>query len=820
MYWPDHTREDDEYLLREKIFPPAVKVPDFKSTDWNPKGIQIGGVPDELDVNFCYNSMCGNFGLSHSKAKKRKKPYSIRRKGNLLYLMCPECGLNRKIYNNEAVDAMFLHVLKNHLPYQYCNNFEECNHYRRNFYEHYGEYYEPVKDMPEEQEEIDNFKYLVRCLYCGRRFPVGTPWRIHDKRDRQTQSGKTPGRPFPVSTQVFMKLVCNGIGPSAMIELTECNPGDYYAMLHNLAQACNVVSGRYLTELQSPAYSSHVNYAEDDNTMRLYSDMMEISILTDDNDKRIQQLSVLITVTDYRDSFFTLAATPMFMPVSLSNKKMKELRTRLRNESLYLESHQPHAHLLSDEALRDSEEQPGTRKYSYPILGLGGYFVHKGYGAMAHFLTLRKMLSGIDRVVHYVDNEDPLEMAALTAFADRIQVGRCDVVAVKIDQQKKLKRLKKTPPAYKAVNSLDLEGSDAALKGDSEPEGEGETEDSTLSDKRKRQAVRKKQMKGLVSKLPQSMAEAGARQTAIREAGETVRDARAILRQIIKMYGLPLDIFIEDRHLNYNAINLPDLPDEIFDMAVALTGRAKEVATLAKEVAALASDVDNLTKETPGLADDANRLAEGLAEGVTKHSDKKLERPKRPKNPNDLAYVYRLAVNKAVRESGLDLWIWDEYAPPFEPNRQFQWLTRRLPPPKGLTKEEVKEQSDKEVNLYLYGKHQPVDTYMSSLRQLASTAERARLIAAVRHGAGYVSSPRLPMPIISELALHRFRWNFMRRRREKKVFRNNTRARKLGLSVPGALTVNNASTVRTKVFEWAQKITNQLRGFGDGGARD
>ena len=75
MYWPDHTREDDEYLLREKIFPPAVKVPDFKSTDWNPKGIQIGGVPDELDVNFCYNSMCGNFGLSHSQAEteKRKK---------------------------------------------------------------------------------------------------------------------------------------------------------------------------------------------------------------------------------------------------------------------------------------------------------------------------------------------------------------------------------------------------------------------------------------------------------------------------------------------------------------------------------------------------------------------------------------------------------------------------------------------------------------------------------------------------------------------------------------------------------------------------
>ena len=134
-------------------------------------------------------------------------------------------------------------------------------------------------------------------------------------------------------------------------------------------------------------------------------------------------------------------------------------------------------------------------------------------------------------------------------------------------------------------------------------------------------------------------------------------------------------------------------------------------------------------------------------------------------------------------------------------------------------KEEINKQFDKEVELYLYGKHQPVDTYMSSLRQLASTAERARLIAAVRHGAGYVSSPRLPTSIISEIALHRFRWNFMRRRREKKKFRNYTRARKLGLGVPGALTVNDVSEIRHKVFEWAQKITNNFRGIDAGDAR-
>ena len=182
-----------------------------------------------------------------------------------------------------------------------------------------------------------------------------------------------------------MKLACNGIGPSAMIELTECNPGDYYALLHNLAQVCNEISGQYLMDLQSQLYSIYVNSEFNDHPVRLYTDMMEISILTDDRDKRIHRLPCLITVTDFRASFFTLAVTPMFMPVSFPRRQMKEFRTRLRHESLYLESHQPHAHLLSDDAATDNEMQPGSRRHTYPLLGFGGYFVRQGYGALAHF---------------------------------------------------------------------------------------------------------------------------------------------------------------------------------------------------------------------------------------------------------------------------------------------------------------------------------------------------------------------------------------------------------------------------------------------------
>ena len=99
--------------------------------------------------------------------------------------MCPECGLTRKIYNNEAVDAMFLHVLKNHITHEYCQN-KKCPNYRYSLYEHYGDFYETVNNVPTDPEELRNYKYLVKCPSCSRRFAAGTPWRIHDKRERLT----------------------------------------------------------------------------------------------------------------------------------------------------------------------------------------------------------------------------------------------------------------------------------------------------------------------------------------------------------------------------------------------------------------------------------------------------------------------------------------------------------------------------------------------------------------------------------------------------------------------------------------------------------
>ena len=48
-------------------FPEALRTPEFDPTPWNSDGIRIGGEAGWLDVNFCYNTLCSNYGNADHK---------------------------------------------------------------------------------------------------------------------------------------------------------------------------------------------------------------------------------------------------------------------------------------------------------------------------------------------------------------------------------------------------------------------------------------------------------------------------------------------------------------------------------------------------------------------------------------------------------------------------------------------------------------------------------------------------------------------------------------------------------------------------------
>ena len=89
--------------------PPPAIVPELAD-------ISIGGEPGQLDVNFCGNHICGNFGVgAASKAGKRAYKFTRPRDDWGWHLTCNACGQLQRMFNNVATDTVFLHVLKNHL---------------------------------------------------------------------------------------------------------------------------------------------------------------------------------------------------------------------------------------------------------------------------------------------------------------------------------------------------------------------------------------------------------------------------------------------------------------------------------------------------------------------------------------------------------------------------------------------------------------------------------------------------------------------------------------------------------------------------------
>ena len=136
-------------------------------------------------------------------------------------------------------------------------------------------------------------------------------------------------------------------------------------MLHTLARGCNFLSAQQLVALQDKKFANKTG------CIRLYSDIMNISVYLEIKKNRTELLPFLVTVTDYDDSFFVVAVTPMFMLGEIDEEF-------LSIESIEYESNQPHAHMLWGGAPLDNTVQPDKQTFTYAPEGLGGCLVRSG----------------------------------------------------------------------------------------------------------------------------------------------------------------------------------------------------------------------------------------------------------------------------------------------------------------------------------------------------------------------------------------------------------------------------------------------------------
>lgn len=100
-----------------------------------------------------------------------------------------------------------------------------------------------------------------------------------------------------------------------------------------------------------------------------------------------------------------------------------------------------------EEALQRADIEACDAMNAFDQLPKKGMQVHAEYTLYAHFLFLKKMLKGVDYFRFYLDQDSGMRAACLGAFADEILAQKCDAFFVKVGkeftQQEKLTKVRR-----------------------------------------------------------------------------------------------------------------------------------------------------------------------------------------------------------------------------------------------------------------------------------------------------------------------------------------------------------------------------------------
>ena len=211
-----------------------------------------------------------------------------------------------------------------------------------------------------------------------------------------------------------MLLVAN---ISRRIDYAGISPATYYTHAHTIsARIQHYLSWRNAKLLKARGVGLN-------KTIRVYTDVLVISLSRLGEGSRQKLLHVIASVIALARSYYILAVHPCFLPESLcpdnaaaSNDMEEEYHWNREWDCL------EHAHAI-DQKLEGEEIIMNA-----PDSSRNGYFIETPYANLAHFLVVQKMLARFKKVVYYMDGDASLYKSALLALRDSITQERAEIV--------------------------------------------------------------------------------------------------------------------------------------------------------------------------------------------------------------------------------------------------------------------------------------------------------------------------------------------------------------------------------------------------------
>jgi len=367
-----------------------------------------------IEVNCCRNPVCANFGRD---AFGQRSSYRIIRNESIYEdykCICKVCGSSNQLYSPKAIERVVAWTIDNTYPSARCPNGECANHGKFLYDESQSYRFRSLGPSANETRVI--------CLSCKKEFSIGERLGTHrNPRKRNIPPGwfaQDKAGIFYDRMSLFARMVINGLGPEKIRRILQINLPTYYTHLGQIA--------RMFRSASAYAFWHLFREPNDIREISLYSDLAVVSLRRqyDASEELHHKMGVIFTATDYQESYCLLAVTPCFMPLT-SEEKLRVNEDVAHARSVSNLSGKPLCELESacfhvgglHSMMRGRMRVQHTR---HPE-DLDGFFLQKTYASFGHFYALSKMLRGVGKIVHYLDNERHLHIGCLCAFVDRIR---------------------------------------------------------------------------------------------------------------------------------------------------------------------------------------------------------------------------------------------------------------------------------------------------------------------------------------------------------------------------------------------------------------
>lgn len=431
------------------------------SEDRKLKKPRIPQAVNGIQINFCKNPRCANFGVpAREEPLKRGRPgkdsnkntqdnYTLtgtRKEHGTQVLKCRSCGEHPPVKSNRGI-AEELERISGYLtppPEPSCKA-TDCENHDKGVVSH------PEAYALFGTSQAGSKRY--QCKACKKTFSIKT---------KSTHRQRMPHK----NKQIFRSLV-NKVPFRGICEIAEINPKTLYDKIDFIHRQCLrfaadrerrllnglSVGGKYQElRLSTDRQEYIVNWTQrkDKRNVRLlgigtadnrsgYVFAMNLNFDPALSQPAIEAQAAITGDCHQKPAFRDLAR--IWLQCDYKNAKTRQAIRRTAKPSLIEEITETYEEVL----LREDVEKVDSMTHEIKLPS-NGMQIHAEYTMYAHFRLLKQLLSGVKNLRFFLDQDSGIRAACLSAFTNKIKQGDVDAFYVRIakdltvDEKRRLKR--------------------------------------------------------------------------------------------------------------------------------------------------------------------------------------------------------------------------------------------------------------------------------------------------------------------------------------------------------------------------------------------